>query len=71
MAQKLSVISPEAPGRKSIILLVEEYAQLPIWLALCIYLPTIVLLTLGLLPRCKGIILALLWMTKAEGSEKL
>jgi hypothetical protein len=26
-------------------------------------------LTLALLPRCKGVILALLWTTKAEGSE--
>jgi uncharacterized protein (DUF983 family) len=28
-----------------------------------------VLLTLSLLPRCKGVILAILWKTKAEGSE--
>jgi uncharacterized protein (DUF983 family) len=54
-----------------VILLVEESVQLPLWQALSIYVPTIVLLTLGLLPRCKGIILALLWVTKAEGSEKL
>jgi uncharacterized protein (DUF983 family) len=54
-----------------VILLVEESVQLPLWQALSIYVPTVVLLTLGLLPRCKGIILALLWVTKAEGSEKL
>jgi uncharacterized protein (DUF983 family) len=54
-----------------IILVVEESVQLPLWQALSIYVPTILLLTLGLLPRCKGIILALLWVTKAEGSEKL
>jgi uncharacterized protein (DUF983 family) len=54
-----------------VILVVEESVQLPLWQALSIYVPTIVLLTLGLLPRCKGIILALLWVTKAEGSEKL
>jgi len=54
-----------------VILLVEESVQLPLWQALSIYVPTILLLTLGLLPRCKGIILALLWVTKAEGSEKL
>ena len=29
------------------------------------------LLTLAVLPRCKGVILAVLWITKAEGSEKL
>jgi uncharacterized protein (DUF983 family) len=54
-----------------VILVVEESVQLPLWQALSIYVPTILLLTLGLLPRCKGIILALLWVTKAEGSEKL
>jgi uncharacterized protein (DUF983 family) len=54
-----------------VVLLVEENAQLPLWQAYSIFLPLIVLLTLGLLPRCKGIILALLWVTKAEGSEKL
>jgi uncharacterized protein (DUF983 family) len=53
-----------------VILVVEESVQLPLWQALSIYVPTIVLLTLGLLPRCKGIILALLWVTKAEGTEK-
>jgi uncharacterized protein (DUF983 family) len=54
-----------------IILMVEEYVELPLWMALSIYVPTIVLLTLGLLPRCKGVILAQLWLTKAEGSERL
>ncbi len=45
--------------------------ELPLWMALSIYVPAIVLLALGLLPRCKGVILALLWVTKVEGSEKL
>ena len=54
-----------------VVLAVEENVQLPIWLALSIYVPLVVLLTLALLPRCKGIILAQLWVTKAEGSEKL
>ena len=54
-----------------VILVAEEYIEPPIWLALSIYVPLIVLLTLALLPRCKGIILAQLWVTKAEGSERL
>jgi uncharacterized protein (DUF983 family) len=54
-----------------LILMVEEYVELPLWMAFSIYVPTIVLLTLGLLPRCKGVILAQLWLTKAEGSERL
>ena len=39
-------------------------------LALAIYLPLLVGLTLVLLPRCKGAIAALMWAMKAEGSEK-
>jgi len=53
-----------------IILIVEENFQLPMWLALAIYLPLIVGLTIILLPRCKGIMAATLWAMKAEGSER-
>ena len=53
-----------------IILALEQSFQLTMWIALAIYLPLIVLLTLTLLPRCKGVILALLWAMKAEGSER-
>ncbi|MGA8612187.1 MAG: DUF983 domain-containing protein [Xanthobacteraceae bacterium] len=54
-----------------IILICELNFQLPLWLALVIYLPLIVGLTLMLLPRCKGVIAALMWAMKAEGSEKI
>ena|SRR6185312_583316 len=53
-----------------IILALEVAFQLAPWVQLSIYLPLIVLLTLILLPRCKGAILALLWVMKAEGSER-
>ena len=53
-----------------IILVLERSYELPLWVAFAIYLPLIILLTLTLLPRCKGVILALLWAMKAEGSEK-
>ena len=53
-----------------VILALELNFQLPLWITLVIYLPVIVLLTLTLLPRCKGFILALMWAMKAEGSEK-
>ena len=33
--------------------------------------PVIVALTLFLLPRCKGVMAAVLWAMKAEGSEKI
>jgi uncharacterized protein (DUF983 family) len=54
-----------------IILVCEMNFQLPLWLAFTIYLPLIVGLTLFLLPRCKGVMAALLWAMKAEGSEKI
>lgn len=54
-----------------IILICEMNFQLPLALALAIYLPLIVGLTLFLLPRCKGVMAAVLWAMKAEGSEKI
>jgi uncharacterized protein (DUF983 family) len=53
-----------------IILMLENSVQLTMWIEFAIYLPLIILLTLILLPRCKGVIAALLWAMKAEGSEK-
>ena len=54
-----------------IILICEMNFQLPLALAFTIYLPLILGLTLLLLPRCKGVMAAILWAMKAEGSEKL
>jgi uncharacterized protein (DUF983 family) len=53
-----------------IVLTCEENIRVTMGLAFTIYLPLIVGLTLILLPRCKGVIAALLWAMKAEGSEK-
>lgn len=52
-----------------VVLMVEQKFAPPIPLQFALYLPLAALLTLALLPRCKGIILALLWVTKAEGTE--
>ena len=52
-----------------IILIVENRFQPPLWIAFAVYPLLIGLLTLALLPRCKGVILAALWKTKGEGSE--
>ena len=41
------------------VLAVEENLDPAMWLGLSIYLPLVVLLTLALLPRCKGLLLAL------------
>jgi uncharacterized protein (DUF983 family) len=53
-----------------IILIFEQRLKLAMGLEFAIWLPLIVVLTLILLPRCKGIIAAMLWAMKAEGSEK-
>src|SRR5438309_10983778 len=50
-----------------IILALGLRVQLTLWIELAIYLPLIALLTLALLPRCRGVILAVLWSMKAEG----
>jgi uncharacterized protein (DUF983 family) len=54
-----------------LILVSEMNFQPPLAVALAIYLPLIVGLTLFLLPRCKGVMAAALWAMKAEGSEKI
>jgi uncharacterized protein (DUF983 family) len=54
-----------------ILFIFEQTLQLAMALTLAIWLPVIVLLTLLLLPRCKGVIAALMWAVKAEGSEKI
>ncbi|HEY2231681.1 MAG TPA: DUF983 domain-containing protein [Xanthobacteraceae bacterium] len=53
------------------IILALVYFQFEVWIEQVIFVPLMALLTLFLLPRCKGVILALLWTTKAEGSEKI
>ncbi|MDE1974383.1 MAG: DUF983 domain-containing protein [Hyphomicrobiales bacterium] len=54
-----------------IVLISEKNFQLPMWLALAIYLPLIAGLAAIMLPRCKGVLAALMWALKAEGSEKI
>jgi uncharacterized protein (DUF983 family) len=51
-----------------LIFAIEESFRPPLWASFVMYLPAVILLTLLLLPRCKGVILAALWKTKAEGS---
>jgi uncharacterized protein (DUF983 family) len=52
-----------------LILILEKNYAPPPWVEFVVYLPIAVLLTLSLLPRCKGILLAILWTTNAEGTE--
>ena len=53
------------------VVLAEINFQPPLAAMLAVSLPLIVGLTLVLLPRCKGVIAAVLWAMKAEGSEKI
>lgn len=52
-----------------VFLLIEENFELTVASELAILLPSVIGLTLALLPRCKGAILAAMWLTKAEGTE--
>ena len=53
-----------------IALMVESRFDPPLWLQMSIWPAAIVAVALALLQRCKGVVLALLWSMKAEGSEK-
>jgi uncharacterized protein (DUF983 family) len=53
------------------VLISEIHFQLPMRLALAIYVPLIAGLAAIMLPRCKGVLAALMWAMKAEGSEKI
>ncbi|MBM3559088.1 MAG: DUF983 domain-containing protein, partial [Alphaproteobacteria bacterium] len=53
-----------------VILWLERGEPLPLWLKTATYLPAVLVLTLAVLPRMKGLILALMWHLKAEGSGK-
>lgn len=50
-------------------LMIQSRFDPPLWLQMLIWPAAIVALALVLLPRCKGVVLALLWSMKAEGSE--
>ncbi len=54
-----------------IALIMEQRYHPQVWIQEVIWLPMVVLLTLALLPRSKGLVLALLWSWKAEGSERV
>ncbi len=53
------------------VLVCEINFRLPMWLAVAIYVPLIVGLAAIMLPRCKGMLAALMWAMKAEGSEQI
>lgn len=52
------------------LLSVEQTYEPPTWVHLTIWPSLTLLLTLLLLPRCKGLVLGLLWSTGAPGSER-
>ncbi|RJF82299.1 DUF983 domain-containing protein [Azospirillum cavernae] len=52
------------------LLAVEQTYEPPTWVHMAVWPLLSLLLTLALLPRCKGFILGLLWSTGAPGSER-
>jgi len=54
-----------------VFVLIEENFELTVTTQLAILIPLVVALTLAMLPRCKGAILAIMWMTKSEGTEQV
>ncbi|PWC32329.1 DUF983 domain-containing protein [Azospirillum sp. TSO35-2] len=52
------------------LLAVEQSYEPPTWVHLAVWPLLTLLLTLILLPRCKGLVLGLLWSTGAPGSEQ-
>ncbi|HEY1723465.1 MAG TPA: DUF983 domain-containing protein [Magnetospirillaceae bacterium] len=53
-----------------IALIMEQRYHPQVWIQEVIWLPVVALLSLALLPRSKGLVLALLWSWKAEGSDQ-
>lgn len=53
-----------------IILAVESRTHWPTWVSLAVWLPFVFALTLAFLPRMKGLLMAVLWFTRAPGSER-
>ncbi|WP_042442813.1 DUF983 domain-containing protein [Azospirillum sp. B510] len=52
------------------LLAVEQTYEPPTWVHLTVWPVLTLVLTLILLPRCKGLVLGLLWSTGAQGSER-
>jgi uncharacterized protein (DUF983 family) len=49
------------------ILMLERVVELPLWLLAAIWIPSTLALTLGLLPRVKGAVIAVQWATRSAG----
>ncbi len=48
-------------------LVLERMVELPLWLLAAIWVPSTLALTLGLLPRVKGAVIAVQWATRSAG----
>lgn len=53
-----------------VILMVEQHAQWPTWLAMTVWPLFALALVLAVLPRAKGLLLSIIWSTNAPGSER-
>lgn len=50
--------------------IVDNWFSWPIWVEMIVWPVAIVLLALAVLPRAKGVFIAVIWATRAPGSEK-
>lgn len=53
-----------------VILLVEQHSQWPTWLAMTVWPLFALGLSLAVLPRAKGLLVSIIWATRAPGSER-
>jgi len=52
-----------------LMLSVERYSQWPEWVAMIVWPLIALALALAVLPRAKGLLLSIIWVTRAPGSE--
>lgn len=53
-----------------LMLTVDRYSPWPTWLAMTVWPLAALALTLVVLPRAKGVLLSVIWATRAPGSER-
>lgn len=54
-----------------VMLMVEQRVSWPAWVSSLVWCAVALLLTVPLLPRAKGVFIAIIWQTKSPGSEPL
>jgi len=53
-----------------LIFVVDSWALWPVWVAMLVWPAATAVLALAILPRAKGVFLAIIWATRSPGSER-